>query len=260
MLLKCYPLIAVLQLVWIYNLDCITIGLITKGTEGVHAENDISYFGINISLLIYKTDTLEIYDVLRAVRTLDHDNGTDVIILFDYDVSLLRAPDVLRTKNKQLIIWGARKLDSIQTNTSKKSKIYIDPENICGTENIPALNHEDHHCNKDLMTPREQRDEMLLSILGPQTMTILVKRLQWNKVFILYEKATEMETSDLVGLLSKEKILLSLFEVNHETSVHDLLFRIYQTKEHHNDEIKVVVVCRLSCARNILKQVSNQYT
>jgi hypothetical protein len=31
---------------------------------------------------------------------------------------------------------------------------------------------------------------MLLSILGPQTMTILVKRLQWNKVFILYEKAT----------------------------------------------------------------------
>jgi hypothetical protein len=77
---------------------------------------------------------------------------------------------------------------------------------------------------------------------------------------IIYFTFVEMETSDLVGLLSKEKILLSLFEVNHETSVHDLLFRIYQTKEHHNDEIKVVVVCRLSCARNILKQVSNQYT
>ncbi|XP_053403039.1 uncharacterized protein LOC123556009 [Mercenaria mercenaria] len=137
----------------------------------------------------------------------------------------------------------------------EEDKFCIDPDNICGKDESPYLSTEDPNCIKDLNTTCEQRDESVLTFLGPQAITGLVKLLQWRSLFLFYETSTEVEISDLVDSLSKEGVLLSLFNIDQEESLHNRLQQIYQLEVniHHRQEINIVVVCKFSCARYILR-------
>lgn len=50
--------------------------------------------------------------LIFSVRELDEDVSVDVIMLFDYDPSILYMQDVIQSKKKKLIKWGERTKNS----------------------------------------------------------------------------------------------------------------------------------------------------
>ncbi|XP_053403152.1 uncharacterized protein LOC123555399 [Mercenaria mercenaria] len=210
---------AVVQPVLTCEGNCIKIGVVSNGTENISTEN-IFYFGLNISLVKYQIDTSEVYHIFRSVKQLDADDDVDAITLFDYDASILRMPQLLNTSNKKLIMWGERRRDNPHSN---KYSFFS--------------------------------EDSLLTLLAPTALTIIVKQSAWRCVFIFYETSTEVEASDLVDALSKEGVLLSLFNIDHERSLHNLLQRIYEfeAKKYQNQEINFIVLCQFYCARTTLR-------
>lgn len=69
-----------------------------------------------------------------------------------------------------------------------------------------------------------------------------------------------MEAKKLVDDLSKDGVLLMLYNVEHVQDLQMLLRAIYSTKIQLNKEINIVIVCRMFSIKHILRKVGKMYS
>jgi hypothetical protein len=63
--------------------------------------------------------------------------------------------------------------------------------------------------------------------------------------------------SKLVDGLSKDGVLIALYNIDHVSNMQKILQELYQTHVENNKDIEIVIVCRLSNTKHILKAVSS---
>ncbi|XP_053404366.1 uncharacterized protein LOC123555826 [Mercenaria mercenaria] len=103
----------------------ITIGIIANGTENVETVNILSHSHA-FKIVKHIINTTEVYNIFSSVQRLDASASVDVITLLNYDISIVKMPQILRTHNKKLIKMGARprfhqNIDGTKTEISKNT-------------------------------------------------------------------------------------------------------------------------------------------
>ncbi|XP_045201044.2 glutamate receptor 2-like [Mercenaria mercenaria] len=235
--------------------DCITIGIIANGTGLVESETFAKHERTFV-IVKHLVDVAEIFYVFRAVQRLDANSSVDVIILLEYDTTVLRKPQILATQNKKLIKLGARSRHQHKTPVSFKER-QMTPRS-CDTNDgfIPDYTSEETYCLTNLNITNMNGDDVLLTLPVPRAIRSLVKSLKWHFIIIFYESSTETETSALVDGLSKDGVLFAMYNTDHVANVKNVLQEIYQRNGDVNKEIYVVVVCRLYNTKQIIKSAN----
>ena len=83
------------------------------------------------------------------MQRLDGDKNVDVIVLLEYDSTLLTIPNLLETKNKKIIKLGARELVNKRLSTRTC--------NTNGLRNSKGSEPQDTYCLTDLNITNKNR-------------------------------------------------------------------------------------------------------
>ncbi|XP_060594201.1 uncharacterized protein LOC132748604, partial [Ruditapes philippinarum] len=222
-------------------------GIITNGNGTIKKEVLVKH-DQELMLVKYLINTKEISNLVYAVRKLDGDTDVDVILLLDYDTSILKMAHILTTNNKRLIKMGANFIDR-QMSLENKQKKSVEM-NSCKISNKDVKS--DVYCMFDINGTSIDRDQFLLSLPGTKAIRNLVKSFKWKRVIIFYETSTEDEMTALVDGLSLDRVMFALFNIEHVENLHSILQQIYTSSMKSDRGINVIVVCRYECTGHIM--------
>ncbi|XP_060589780.1 glutamate receptor ionotropic, kainate glr-3-like isoform X1 [Ruditapes philippinarum] len=232
----------------------ITIGIIATGTNTVETEI-LSRNGQQFVIVKHLVDTREMFYILRSVKLLDADPNVDIILVMHYDVNLLKAPQILQTSHKKLVKLGVM--------TPRDNKISRLPSERMGSftcsSNSEFINNliGTAHCLKSTNSTLQNGDDVLISMPELPVVRSMIKALKWRSIAIFYETSTEWQMSKLVDGLSKDGVLIALYNIDHVSNMQKVLQELYQTHVENNKDIEIVIVCRLSNTKHILKAAYN---
>ncbi|XP_052782970.1 glutamate receptor 3-like [Mya arenaria] len=213
----------------------------------------ISLYRYNVTLWWHFIDSKELYQMHKAIQALNDDPVVDMIMLFDYDLVLLRFPDLLDTKNKTIIRWGERNTPAIEIiNTN------ITDEYQCGEEHIVSSVDDEPYCKMDLNVTFDGMIRDIRTITTPRAMLSLVQTVGWTSLVLLHENSTEIEASEMLDLLSAEKILSAKYNIDLGGDIHDVINKTYEQSVLLSRDMNVLVMCSFACTRKILQE-ANQF-